>query len=80
MEPGKEILKIDTKTTAEKCFVTIADNGAGMNEIALINCLNYFTNKPNDNGLGLANTQNIILTIKSQKVSSILQQGTKIQH
>lgn len=40
MEPGKEILKIDTKTTAEKCFVTIADNGAGMNEIALINCLN----------------------------------------
>ena len=78
MEPGKGILEIDTKTTSEKCFVTITDNGAGMNEIALNKLFEpYFTNKPNGNGLGLANTQNIIFNHKGTiKVSSILQQGT----
>ncbi len=78
MEPGKGILHIDTKTEKGKCFVTITDNGTGMDEIALSKLFEpYFTNKPNGNGLGLANTQNIIFNHKGTvHVSSIIGKGT----
>lgn len=78
MEPGKGILHINTKTEKGKCFVTITDNGTGMDEIALSKLFEpYFTNKPNGNGLGLANTQNIIFNHKGTvHVSSIIGKGT----
>ena len=78
MEPGKGILHVDTKTEKGKCFVTITDNGTGMDENALSKLFEpYFTNKPNGNGLGLANTQNIIFNHKGTvHVSSIIGKGT----
>ncbi len=78
MEPCKGILHVSTKTEKGKCFVNIADNGSGMDEIALSKLFEpYFTNKPNGNGLGLANTQNIIFNHKGTvHVSSIIGKGT----
>jgi signal transduction histidine kinase len=61
MEPGKGILSIGTSKQNNNCIITIADNGAGMDDVALTKLFEpYFTSKPNGNGLGLANTQNII--------------------
>jgi len=65
MEPEKGILSIVTKTEGGHCIVTISDNGTGMDEAALSKLFEpYFTSKPNGNGLGLANTQNIIFNHK----------------
>jgi signal transduction histidine kinase len=62
MEPGKGILKIQTKEEENKCVVEITDNGCGMTEEQLNNLFEpYFTTKAKGNGLGLTNTQNIIL-------------------
>ena len=64
MQPGEGILKIQTKEEEEenKCVVEITDNGYGMTEEQLNNLFEpYFTTKTNGNGLGLTNTQNIIL-------------------
>ncbi len=62
MEPRKGILQIHTKGEDNKCVVEITDNGAGMTEEQLNNLFEpYFTTKPDGNGLGLTNTQNIIL-------------------
>lgn len=78
MEVGKGILKIGTKTEGKNCVITIADNGHGMDETALTKLFEpYFTNKPKGNGLGLANTQNIIFNHKgSVTVSSQLGKGS----
>lgn len=65
MEPGKGVIKIATKNEGNNCIITIADNGSGMDEVSLSKLFEpYFTNKPNGNGLGLANTQNIIFNHK----------------
>jgi signal transduction histidine kinase len=65
MEPGKGILEIVTKGEEDKCVVEISDNGYGMTEEQLNNLFEpYFTTKPDGNGLGLTNTQNIILNHK----------------
>ncbi len=65
MEPGKGILKISTKGEKDKCVVEIQDNGAGMDAITLSKLFEpYFTTKTKGNGLGLANTQNIVLNHK----------------
>lgn len=65
MEPGNGTLTINTKTTGEKCQVTIADDGTGMDETSLGKLFEpYFTSKQNGNGMGLANTQNIIFNHK----------------
>jgi len=62
MQPGEGILKIQTKEEENKCVVEITDNGYGMTEEQLNNLFEpYFTTKTNGNGLGLTNTQNIIL-------------------
>ncbi len=62
MEPGKGILQISTREEGNKCVVEIADNGLGMTDEQLNNLFEpYFTTKPDGNGLGLTNTQNIIL-------------------
>jgi signal transduction histidine kinase len=65
MHPDKGILNISTKKDGDNCIVTIKDNGTGMDEVALSKLFEpYFTSKPNGNGLGLANTQNIIFNHK----------------
>lgn len=65
MEPDMGKLKIETKTEGKNCVVHISDNGIGMDENSLNKLFEpYFTNKPSGNGLGLANTQNIIFNHK----------------
>jgi signal transduction histidine kinase len=65
MEPDKGILDITTKKDGSDCIISIKDNGCGMDKLSLDKLFEpYFTNKPNGNGLGLANTQNIIFNHK----------------
>ena len=62
MEASGGVLKIITKAENDKCVIEISDNGIGMDEAALTKLFEpYYTTKSNGNGLGLANTQNIIL-------------------
>lgn len=56
------ILTIKTANEKEKCVVRISDNGIGMNKAEMDKLFEpYFTTKEKGNGLGLANSQNIIL-------------------
>lgn len=65
MKPGEGTLKIASKKEGTNCIITITDNGSGMDEVSLSKLFEpYFTNKSNGNGLGLANTQNIIFNHK----------------
>ncbi|TMI62068.1 MAG: GHKL domain-containing protein [Bacteroidetes bacterium] len=60
---GKLIM--ETKGENDKCKIIFTDNGPGMDDESLSKLFEpYFTNKPNGNGLGLTNTQNIILNHK----------------
>lgn len=55
-------LKISTKNERGKCVVRISDNGKGMNKSQMDRLFEpYFSTKEKGNGLGLANSQNIIL-------------------
>ena len=78
MQPGKGILKVLTKGEDDKCVIEITDNGNGMSEEQLNNLFEpYFTTKPKGNGLGLTNTQNIILNHRgSINVNSKPGEGT----
>ncbi len=61
------VLTLETKDEAGKCKVIISDNGSGMdNEAANRLFEPYFTSKLKGNGLGLTNTQNIILNHKGE--------------
>lgn len=65
MEKNKGVLKLSVKSNDQKCIVEITDNGKGMNEEALQRIFEpYYTDKTAGNGLGLTNTQNIILSHK----------------
>ena len=65
MEPNTGTLQLHTKGEDDKCVVEISDNGSGMTEEQLNNLFEpYFTTNENGNGLGLTNTQNIILNHK----------------
>lgn len=56
------ILSLATARTENKCQIMITDNGQGMSEEAQTRIFEpYFTSKSKGNGLGLTNTQNIIL-------------------
>ena len=78
MEPGKGILIIRTACENNKCVVYIKDNGIGLDDEAQQKLFEpYFTNKPKGNGLGMTNTQNIILNHNgSISVESIPGVGT----
>ncbi len=59
------ILTLRTEERNNKCVVTISDNGIGMDKETLSKLFEpYFTNKQKGNGLGMTNTQNIILNHK----------------
>jgi signal transduction histidine kinase len=54
---------LSTYKKEKKCFVQISDNGKGMTKNEMDRLFEpYFTTKPNGNGLGLANSQNIVLS------------------
>ncbi|MDR3711790.1 MAG: CHASE3 domain-containing protein [Puia sp.] len=62
MEPGHGILQIKTEDRDNRCVVTITDNGSGIDAESLSKLFEpYFTSKTKGTGLGLTNTQNIIL-------------------
>jgi signal transduction histidine kinase len=64
-EPNTGIITLRTRQTDGKCIVEISDNGSGMPKESLSKLFEpYFTTKPKGSGLGLANTQNIILNHK----------------
>jgi len=65
MEPGKGVLKLETLGLDGKCVVRVTDNGVGMDAESLGRLFEpYFTSKMKGSGLGLTNTQNIILNHK----------------
>lgn len=72
---SEKILTIETTTDESKCRVIISDTGPGM-DAETVNKLfePYFTSKPKGNGLGLTNTQNIILNHKGD-ISVLSRQG-----
>ena len=74
------ILKISTKGKNGKCVVEICDNGIGMDKESMGKLFEpYFTTKQKGNGLGLTNTQNIILNHKGTiEVESTPGKGTTI--
>ena len=58
-------LQLITNSKNGKCVIEISDTGAGMDEKELSKLFEaYYTTKPKGNGLGLTNTQNIILNHK----------------
>lgn len=60
---NKGTLELSTFKKERKCFVQISDNGKGMSKHEVDRLFEpYFTTKTNGNGLGLANSQNIILS------------------
>lgn len=62
MEPGKGILQLKTLNKDRKCVVVITDNGPGIDKESQSKLFEaYFTTKTKGTGLGLTNTQNIIL-------------------
>ena len=55
-------LQISTQSLNDRCVAKITDNGRGMNKAELERLFEaYYTTKEKGNGLGLANSQNIIL-------------------
>lgn len=77
MEKDGGLLQLKSKTQGDKCIIEINDNGVGMDEDTLQKLFEpYFTGKVNGNGLGLTNSQNIILNHKGNiKVYSKAGQG-----
>jgi signal transduction histidine kinase len=62
MDPGKGVLEVKVEQNNDKCLISIKDNGYGMNKEEVSKIFDpYFTTKESGNGLGLTNTQNIIL-------------------
>jgi signal transduction histidine kinase len=66
MEPNKGVLRIKTENRNGRCVAVITDNGKGMSDEQLTKLYDpYFTTKENGTGLGLTNTQNIIISHKA---------------
>ncbi len=67
MEKDKGVLQVQSRREGSKCIIEIRDNGKGMDEEVLQKLFEpYFTSKMKGNGLGLTNTQNIILNHKGK--------------
>ena len=75
IESNNGTLTIITENKNNRCIVTISDNGKGMNNESLTKLFEpYFTTKENGTGLGLTNTQNIILS-HSGSITAQSEQG-----
>jgi signal transduction histidine kinase len=65
MDSACGMLSLKTENRNNKCVISISDNGHGIEKDALDKIFDpYYTEKSKGNGLGLTNTQNIILTHK----------------
>jgi signal transduction histidine kinase len=61
------MLSVETAASNGSCVITIRDNGKGMDSETLSKIFDpYFTSKSQGNGLGMTNTQNIILNHKGK--------------
>jgi signal transduction histidine kinase len=78
MHSATGTILLETEFKNDACVINITDNGKGIDQETLSKIFDpYFTSKANGNGLGLTNTQNIILNHKGKiQVSSKPQQGT----
>lgn len=72
------VLAIRTLKKDDRCVIEFKDNGSGMDNETMKKLFEpYFTSKAKGNGLGLANTQNIILNHKgSINVNSVVGAGS----
>ncbi|HEY4935635.1 MAG TPA: ATP-binding protein, partial [Puia sp.] len=60
-------LSLETNMAGDQCIIIIRDNGNGMDEETMAKVFDpYFTSKTNGNGLGMTNSQNIILNHKGK--------------
>ena len=81
VEMNTGVIKISGNCNNKKCLISIEDNGCGIPSDQLLKIFEpYFTSKPNGIGLGLATSQNIILTHKGKiDVETDLTTGTKFK-
>jgi signal transduction histidine kinase len=67
MSGENAILSLETKRVGDHCNIIIRDNGNGMDDETITKIFDpYFTSKANGNGLGMTNTQNIVLNHKGK--------------
>lgn len=78
IEGENGVITIKTEVKDDNCVIAISDNGKGMDQKALSKLFEPFiTSKPKGTGLGLTNSQNIILNHKgSINVESAELKGT----
>lgn len=78
VKPEEGKIEIITLNVDKMCVVIIKDNGSGMNKDVVSKLFEpFFTSKDKGNGLGLTNTQNIILNHKGNIiVNSEVGKGT----
>jgi signal transduction histidine kinase len=78
MHSDSGMILLETEFKNDACVINITDNGKGIDQETLSKIFDpYFTSKANGNGLGLTNTQNIILNHKGKiQVSSKPLKGT----
>ena len=75
MTGENSLLVLETGEKNGQCIITIRDNGKGMDGETLAKVFDpYFTSKTNGNGLGMTNTQNIILNHKG-KIEVVSEEG-----
>ena len=75
MTGENSVLTLETGEKNGQCIITIRDNGKGMDSETLAKVFDpYFTSKTNGNGLGMTNTQNIILNHKG-KIEVVSEEG-----
>jgi signal transduction histidine kinase len=68
-------LSLETRVENNHCVIVIRDNGKGMDSDTLAKVFDpYFTSKTKGNGLGMTNTQNIILNHKG-KIEVLSEEG-----
>lgn len=80
IDSANGVLTLKTESRNNKCIVKISDNGHGIEPDSLDKIFEpYYTGKSKGNGLGLTNTQNIILNHKGTvTVESEVGKGTTI--
>ncbi len=78
MPTNQGVLALTTRGYKGKCQIIISDNGEGIQPDNVVKLFEpYYTNKTKGNGLGLTNTQNIILNHKGNiSVQSEVNNGT----
>jgi signal transduction histidine kinase len=75
MTGENSLLVLETAEKNGQCIITIRDNGKGMDAETRAKVFDpYFTSKTNGNGLGMTNTQNIVLNHKG-KIEVLSEEG-----